>query len=448
MNEGTEAVVTFLLNSLWQVTVVFVIAQLGALLIRRSPARFRYRLWFGARLLAFLLPTVSTVCLVWSVRLFPSSVAPIYLPTVWFKVASTPSVPSVSLAPFWTYVLASFYLGFLMYRALQFGWRAYKAHELCVNSQQLSLPADAMIAFERCKSALNVGSVSLRSAKDLSGPVTVGIWAHHILIPEHLAKTATDSDWTSILSHEIAHVRRNDFTINLISELASLPLSFHPATIRMKTQLERAREIACDELAIDRCIAPHTYARSLVRLAEKICKVAAKAAPDFTLGIFDANILEERIMKLVRPHRHLSTLKSATFLALLLAALMATCISASTFAIGVGQVKSNTSASTLNGQQENVARIGPGITPPHSISTPNPQYPSAERDKKRSGTVELWCVIGTDGLVRDARVVKSLSPDFDNASLETVRQWKFQPAEKDGKPIAVQVNVETTFKSH
>ena len=51
-----------------------------------------------------------------------------------------------------------------------------------------------------------------------------------------------------------------------------------------------------------------------------------------------------------------------------------------------------------------------------------------------------------DGRVHNARIARSLGLGLDEKALEAVRQWKFEPARKDGQPVAVLVNVEVNFR--
>jgi len=240
----------------------------------------------------------------------------------------------------------------------------------------------------------------------------------------------------------MAHIQRRDFAINFLCELLTLPISFHPAAGLIKVQLASSRELACDELAIEQCIDRHEYVHSLLTLADRVCRVPS---PDYGLGIFDANVLEERIMNLLRKNC-LPARSTRSSLVLVLVALFGTCICASAFAVRIAQEETTNTGNTPAGQDDKVARVGPGITAPQPIFTPDPRYPKSARNTKREGTVQLWCVIGEDGSVRDIRVTRSVDPDLDKASLDTLRRWKFKPAMKEGKPVAVQVNVETTFR--
>lgn len=55
-------------------------------------------------------------------------------------------------------------------------------------------------------------------------------------------------------------------------------------------------------------------------------------------------------------------------------------------------------------------------------------------------------VIGTDGKAHDVKVVKSLEPTLDANAIEAVKTWKFAPATKDGRPVAVEMRLELAYK--
>jgi TonB family protein len=61
------------------------------------------------------------------------------------------------------------------------------------------------------------------------------------------------------------------------------------------------------------------------------------------------------------------------------------------------------------------------------------------------GTVVLWLVVGPDGKPRDIKVLRTLGLGLDEKAIEAVRNWRFEPAMKDNKPVAVQINVEVNF---
>jgi len=90
-------------------------------------------------------------------------------------------------------------------------------------------------------------------------------------------------------------------------------------------------------------------------------------------------------------------------------------------------------------------RVGGGVSAPKAIYAPDPEYSEEARKVKHMGTVVLWLVVGPDGKPRDIRVLRTLGLGLDEKAIEAVRTWRFEPAMKDGRPVAVQINVEVNF---
>jgi TonB family protein len=91
-------------------------------------------------------------------------------------------------------------------------------------------------------------------------------------------------------------------------------------------------------------------------------------------------------------------------------------------------------------------RVGGGVSAPRALYAPDPEYSEEARKAKWQGTVVLWVIVGPDGKPRDIRIQRSLGMGLDEKAIEAVRQWKFDPAKKDGQPVAVQINVEVNFR--
>jgi len=93
-----------------------------------------------------------------------------------------------------------------------------------------------------------------------------------------------------------------------------------------------------------------------------------------------------------------------------------------------------------------VFRVGGGVSPPRALDTPDPEYSEEARKAKYQGTCILWLVVDQNGKPRDIKVARALGMGLDEKAIEAVRNWKFEPAMKDGKPVAVQINVEVNFR--
>ena len=91
-------------------------------------------------------------------------------------------------------------------------------------------------------------------------------------------------------------------------------------------------------------------------------------------------------------------------------------------------------------------RVGNGVSAPRALETPDPEYSEEARKAKYQGTVVLWLIVGPDGKPRDIRVTRPLGMGLDQKAIEAVNRWRFEPAMKDGRPVAVQINVEVNFR--
>jgi len=93
-----------------------------------------------------------------------------------------------------------------------------------------------------------------------------------------------------------------------------------------------------------------------------------------------------------------------------------------------------------------VYKVGGGISAPQPVATPDPEYTEEARNAKTQGTCILWLIVDDQGNPKDIRVVRGLGYGLDAKAVAAVKQWKFQPALKDGHPVNVQISVEVGFR--
>src|SRR5262249_10564771 len=140
------------------------------------------------------------------------------------------------------------------------------------------------------------------------------------------------------IGSEMAQMNRRDFAWNLIYELLFLPISFHPAAVFVKLRINETRELACDEKVSELLLDAQAYARSLVSLAN------SSFSPDHTnyiLGVNDADILEERVMRLFEKKPSAGTRRATALLGITLFALTLSGAGAAAFPINVTQDKNS-----------------------------------------------------------------------------------------------------------
>lgn len=129
-------------------------------------------------------------------------------------------------------------------------------------------------------------------------------WVKPVLVlPEYADDLLSEDQLDAVLAHELAHVRRRDHALQLIESLMGCVLFFHPAANYFARASRRAREEACDDLAVAVCGSALVYARALERLeSARSCSPPRMIA---AVALDDGELLG-RVRRLLRPEREQS----------------------------------------------------------------------------------------------------------------------------------------------
>lgn len=100
---------------------------------------------------------------------------------------------------------------------------------------------------------------------------------------------------------------------------------------------------------------------------------------------------------------------------------------------------------SANENMDEIFSMGDLDNRPKAVFQTAPQYPSELRKEKKKGQVYLVFVVDRDGKVKNPQVKKSSHPAFEKAALDAVKQWKFEPATRDGKKVMAKMAVPITF---
>jgi protein TonB len=93
-----------------------------------------------------------------------------------------------------------------------------------------------------------------------------------------------------------------------------------------------------------------------------------------------------------------------------------------------------------------IKRIGGGVSAPVVLFAPEPQFSEEARKAKVSGNVLVYLQVDSTGKPTHVRVLRGIGLGLDEKAKEAVLQYKFKPAMEDGKPVAVEMNVEVNFQ--
>jgi TonB family protein len=278
-----------------------------------------------------------------------------------------------------------------------------------------------------------------RLSEEIQGPVTFGLWRPVILLPPHFAGMDADHQ-QAIASHELLHVVRRDWILNLAEEIVLAGFWFHPVVWWLVGRIRLSREQVVDRQVVEMTGARKPYLCALVEVAAGAGASRAAAVPTF----LNESQLAERIRTLVKEDFMSKQRIGITLAAVIVLTLLAGFAIIRKFPLEFGGAPPAAS-NPIQGPLK-IFSIGDGVTAPVPISKPEPPYTKEAKAAKIQGTVVLWVIVGADGVVKDAGITKALDPGLDQNAVNTIKTWKFKPAMKDGQPVPVRVTVEVSFK--
>jgi TonB family protein len=286
-------------------------------------------------------------------------------------------------------------------------------------------------------------SIRIATSATLPGPVTLGFTQPVLLLPPHFLASVSEQDQLALFAHEAAHIRRHDFSLNLLYTALAVPIAFHPALWFTRNRLAETREMICDTLAARTLAGPEPYTQSLLRLALSLT-AHPPASPLHAIGFLDANSFERRLMHLTElttqplvPSRLRRTLLASACAALA----VITCTSALALHLEA--------PAPVPSGRAGQAQVAAGVMAGQILSKVAPIYPAEAKANHDTldGPVKLHALIGKDGTIQNIYVQQSLRRDYDASALEAVRQWVYKPYLLNGEPTEVETTVTVTYSS-
>lgn len=92
-----------------------------------------------------------------------------------------------------------------------------------------------------------------------------------------------------------------------------------------------------------------------------------------------------------------------------------------------------------------IYRVGKDVTPPKMIYTSDPPYAEQARQARYPGAETLLVVIDQTGAVTNIRITTPLGMGLDQKAVNAAKKWRFDPAVKDGQPVAVEIEMKMDF---
>ncbi|MBB5328933.1 M56 family metallopeptidase [Tunturiibacter gelidoferens] len=445
MNALESWTLGYLLNSIWQVPMIFAAGWIAARILRQSGPRMEHRVWVIAMMVEVFLPAC---------RIRPSDLIHEVLRMVLrgsgavhdeVRVAIGAGISSgVEMLRVPKSVLAAAVLGYgcsLLYFAGRLGWRLWSTWLMEREAERMVLASGPMTRWNRWGSVFGCEQAEVAVSGMIFGPVTVGIRNSVMIVPPGFLEKITDEDLDAVMAHEFAHIQRRDFAKNLAYGLLSLPVAYHPLLWLTRSRVAESREMVCDAMAAKAVAGSESYARSLLRLASLL----VNNEPDRTLhaiGIFDANSFERRVMTLSEERADVRGVRRFVMTAVCGVAGLVMCASALALRVEVSGP-----AMTSTAQGTNSARLTIPILKNDAVYKRPPVYPVEAKATKNTlnGPVVLAVTIDENGVPTDVHMKKSLRADYDESALTAVKEWRWNPYLLNGNPVAVDTTVTVNY---
>lgn len=312
-----QILVAYLLNAAWQISIVAICAFLVSRFAGLSP-QGRSRLWLMFLAAAAILPAVPLADLLphatpTVARLPPNIPVEATVLPASSHVVATPS-PAVWLPAWSAWVMIGLVAAVAVLMVVRLLVAGAAARRLVEQSRPALLPPEVIRAIDELARGHRRATPPIRWSADVASPAVVGALNPVILVPEGLEAEA--DDLRAAMLHEMAHVLRHDYAVNLACELLTLPVAWHPGVIGIKAGVRHSRELACDAIAASAMASQKTYAKCLVSLAQSLGAQSfgarslgrqPQSSPNapvnaaLAVGLFGRSNLEDRLMQLMKP---------------------------------------------------------------------------------------------------------------------------------------------------
>ncbi|WP_373523862.1 M56 family metallopeptidase [Aquiflexum sp.] len=323
-----------ILHAIWQIAGIGLILWLVLRIFQQKSAAFKYRLSIGA---LFLISTLAIGSFLFHLQEKPyakeftfTQTDLDYYITQGYTLDSSADVGSTILAPYsdWStlskrietwipFMVQLWVLGAMLF-LVRFGTSLADLRNISNKNHQMVDPKWMQLLQQQMALLQLNKPIKLLKTIHLDMPVTYGVWKSFILIPASLFFHLSPEQLEAILAHELAHIKRYDYLVNLFQSFLEVIFFFHPVFWWINKTARELRENACDDMAINMGIAPKDLAHGLANVlnhANKLSPEMAMAAAKTRNHTLDRI---KRIMGVKTSPTQLTTLTSITMMITLL----------------------------------------------------------------------------------------------------------------------------------
>lgn len=307
MNDLSTVVVpalgTALLHFLWQGALLGALTALALAVLRHARPQARYAVACAALSAALLLPVLTMLWLLATPAGMPVASLPIMVGAVAgdasadglqhvLAMQATTSLP-------WIVMLWASGVATLLLRMAGGLWWVRRL-------QRQAWPEDG--AHWQARAEVLARKLGLsRSVRvrlfDGDAPLAIGWWRPMVLLPAALLARMPAGLLDALLAHELAHIRRHDYLVNLLQAVVEALLFYHPVVWWLSRRIRHERELIADDLAAEALGDRRSLALALSELDRMLGATAAGPIPRFAHAAHGGQLMS-RIQHLLRPRQH------------------------------------------------------------------------------------------------------------------------------------------------
>ena len=257
-----------LLNSLWQMALLWLVYMALTKNGKKLLSRQRHSiallsltggsLWFLATLVINLYKAANGAQVI---TVYVTENDPAYATSFWPGIITQwfePALPFLSLA----YLLAAAFL------FIRFYFQYRHTQQLFTTGLQKADPEWRIFLQQAVQQMSIKKNVQIWLSSLVDTPVTLGFLKPVILLPIAAVNHLSIKQAEAIILHELNHIRRNDYLVNLLIACVDVILFFNPFARLLTGIIRKERENCCDDLVLQFCYEPHSYARALLTLEQ------------------------------------------------------------------------------------------------------------------------------------------------------------------------------------
>lgn len=278
--EAVQALCWTLVHSLWQGLILAGIVALAILFTKKSKAAFRYHLFTGSFIFFILavsvtfylqIDRISTETTALAISLVPDNTTAQNTAVMQQGFQTKASAGLDALAGFFNQYAAAIVFCWLLIISL----KCVKLFAGLYNIQQIkrrhtsSVGSYWSLRVQQLSAQLGIkGHVQFLQSGIAKVPMVIGHFKPIIFFPLGALTALAPEDVEAILMHELAHIRRRDYLVNLLQHFAEIIFFFNPAVLWVSALIKTERENCCDDIALQQMGNKKTYINALVSFQE------------------------------------------------------------------------------------------------------------------------------------------------------------------------------------